>query len=148
MKRLVVDASVVLKWYLPDEAYGENALSLLHRYIADDVGLIGPSLLEYEVVNGLVIARRRGRIEEGKILAAIEGFLDLGIPFVDLSTLYGTVVHYCNVYHCSTYGASYLALAEREGVMLITADERLFNAVKKDLAWVKWLGDSDGSAVS
>jgi len=139
---------VVLKWYLPAEAYGEIALTLLHRYIADDVGLIGPSLLEYEIVNGLVIARKRGRIEEEKILAAIEGFSDLGIPLLDLSTLYGTVVHYCNVYHCSAYDASYLALAEREGVMLITADERLYNVVKKDLGWVKWLGDSDGSAVS
>jgi predicted nucleic acid-binding protein len=87
LNRLVVDASVVLKWYLPTEAYGEIALALLHRYIRDDVGLIGPSLLEYEVVNGLVIARRRGRIEEEKVLAAIEGFFDLGIPLLDLSTL-------------------------------------------------------------
>ena len=148
MKRLVVDASVVLKWYLPDEAYGENALSLLHRYIADDVGLIGPSLLEYEVVNGLVIARRRGRIEEEQIITAIEGFMDLRIPLSDLSQLYRTVVHYCTVYQCSAYDASYLALAEKERVFLITADERLYNAVKKDFDWVKWLGDPVGLAVS
>jgi len=36
---------------------------------------------------------------------------------------------------------SYLALAEAEGIPLITADEGLYNTVKKDLKWVKWTGE-------
>lgn len=32
------------------------------------------------------------------------------------------------------------ALAEAEQIPFITADEIMYNAVKKDLKWVKWLG--------
>ena len=41
----------------------------------------------------------------------------------------------------SAYDAAYLALADRQGESLITADERLYNAVHPKLKWVLWLGD-------
>ncbi|MDH7514162.1 MAG: type II toxin-antitoxin system prevent-host-death family antitoxin [Clostridiales bacterium] len=41
----------------------------------------------------------------------------------------------------SAYDASYLALAEEESAIFITADRTLFGNVKEELAWVKWLGD-------
>jgi predicted nucleic acid-binding protein len=50
------------------------------------------------------------------------------------------VLHYCRLYGRSVYDSSYLALAEQEGVDLITADERLLNSVQKDLPWVRWIG--------
>ncbi|MBI5969499.1 MAG: type II toxin-antitoxin system VapC family toxin [Deltaproteobacteria bacterium] len=141
MKRAVIDASVVLKWYLPDEKYGGKALALLTRYISEDLEIAAPSLLEFEVINALVIAQRRGRIREEKIIAAIEGFINLGISLTDLSDLYSKIIHYCKAYNRSAYDASYLAVADREAITLITADEGLYNSVKKDLSWVKWLGD-------
>lgn len=141
MKRAVIDASIVLQWYLPDEEYGERALGLLNRYISDDLEIIAPSLLEYEVLNGLVIAGRRGRIKEEKIISAIEGFLHLGITLVNLSELYFKVGHYCKTYNRSAYDAAYLALAEVEETPLVTANEGLYHSVKKNLSWVKWLGD-------
>ena len=140
MKRAVIDASIVLEWYLPDEEFGERALGLLNRYISDDLVFMAPSLLEYEVLNGLVIAGRRGRIQEEKINSAIEGFLHLGITLVNLSELYFKVGHYCKTYNGSAYDAAYLALANGEGIPLITADEGMYNSVKKNLSWVKWLG--------
>jgi predicted nucleic acid-binding protein len=39
------------------------------------------------------------------------------------------------------YDASYLAIADVEGITMITSDEGLYNTIKKDLKWVKWLGD-------
>jgi len=142
LKRLVIDASVVLKWYLTDEEYGEKALNLLSKYISNELDFLAPSLLEYEVVNGLIIAQKRGRIKEEKILLAIDGFMDLNIKLKDLSQLYPRVLYYCKVYNRSVYDASYLAVAEREGIAMITGDKRLYNAVKKDLKWVKWLGNT------
>ena len=141
MKRLVIDASVVLKWYLTDEEYGEKALNLLTKYISNELDFLAPSLLEYEVVNGLIIAQKRGRIKEEKILLAIDGFMDLNIKLKDLSQLYPRVLYYCKIYNRSVYDASYLATAESEGIAMITGDKRLYNAVKEDLKWVKWLGD-------
>ena len=141
MKRVVIDASVVLKWYLPDEAHGEKALSFLNGYMANTLIIVGPSLLEYEVINGLIIAHRRGRFNKEKVISAVEGFLNLGITLVNLSEFYHGAITYCNDYNCSVYDASYLALAREKGVDLITADERLYNNVKKDLDWVKLLDD-------
>lgn len=141
MKHVVIDASVVLKWYLPDEAHGEKALNFLNEYIANTLNIMGPSLLEYEVTNGLIIAYRRGRFKKEKIVSAVEGFLNLGITLVSLSELYHGTIAYCKDYNCSVYDASYLALAGEKGVDLTTADERLYNNVKKDLDWVKLLDD-------
>jgi len=141
LKRLVIDASVVLKWYLTDEEYGEKALNLLTKYISNELDFLAPSLLEYEVVNGLIIAQKRGRIKEEKILLAIDGFMDLKIKLKDLSQLYPRALYYCKIYNRSVYDASYLAIAESEGIAMITGDKRLYNAVKEELKWVKWLGD-------
>ena len=141
MKRAVLDASVILKWYLADEELGEKALSLLYGFVANEVEILSPSLLEYEVLNGLIMAQKKGRIKEERIVAAIEGFMDLEVDMKDLTDFYRRVLHYSRAYNRSAYDASYLALAEVEGISLITADEGLYNAVKKDLKWVKWLGD-------
>ena len=141
MKRAVLDASIVLKWYLFDETYGQRALDLLHMFITKELAILSPSLLEYEVINGLIIAQKRGRIKEEKILTAIEGFFDLQIDLKDLSHFYQRSLKYCRVYNRSLYDASYLALAGTEGISLITADEGLYHAVKKDLKWVKWIGE-------
>lgn len=141
MKQVVLDASVILKWYLADEEYGQKALSLLYRYISNELEILAPSLLEYEVVNGLYIAQKRGRIKEEKLLSAIEGFIHLEIKLKGLSHFYSRVVHYSKVYHRSVYDASYLAIADVEGITMITSDEGLYNTIKKDLKWVKWLGD-------
>jgi predicted nucleic acid-binding protein len=142
MKSAVLDASVILKWYLMDETYGQNALELLHKFITKELNILSPSLLEYEVINGLTIAQKRGRIEEEKILTAIEGFFDLEIELKDLSHFYPKALHYCKAYHRSIYDASYLALAEIEGISLITADEGLYRGVKSHLTWVKWIGEA------
>lgn len=141
MKRAVIDASVVLKWYLADEQHGEKALGLLNKYISNELHILAPSLLEYEVINALVIARKRGRIEEETLLSAIDGFLGLGIELKNLSMFSTRVLHFCKVYNRSAYDASYLALAEEDGIPLITSDRVMYNAVQTDLQWVKYLGD-------
>jgi predicted nucleic acid-binding protein len=140
--RVVLDASVIFKWYLLDEEHGEKALEFLNRFVSDDLEIIAPALLEYEVINGLVAARKRGRLQEDLIVSAVEGFMNLGLRMVGLSGLYSRVIHFCKAYNRSAYDASYLALAESEKISFITADETLYNSVKKDLNWVKWLGDN------
>jgi predicted nucleic acid-binding protein len=140
LKRLVIDASVALKWFLLDEKYGDRALDLLERFVRGELDLAAPSLLVYEVINGLVIAQRKGRIAEEKVLSSISGFLNLGITFVDVAGLEARVLHFCRVYDRSAYDASYLAVAEQDSLALVTGDERLYNSTKGKAAWVKWIG--------
>lgn len=141
MKRVVIDASVVLKWYLPDEELEEIAMGLLRDSLAGRTELVAPTLLEYEVVNSLAIAGRRGRIGELVLRQSVAGFVDLQIPLLSLAGLHGQVVGYCERFRCTAYDASYLALAASEGLPCITADDALVNQVKKHLPWVKRLRD-------
>ena len=141
MKRAVIDASVVLKWYLVDEEYSGKAIGLLDKYLSNEIEILAPSLLEYELINGLIIAQKRGRVEEEKILEAVNGFISLEIRLKNLSLFYPKVLEYSRVYNRSVYDASYLALADEEGIILITADGELYDVLKKDLKWVRWLGD-------
>ncbi len=54
----VVDASVVVKWFVGDgEAGVDAAAELLNRHIDGGVRLVGPSLLSHEVLN---VLRRTG----------------------------------------------------------------------------------------
>lgn len=141
MKRIVIDASVVLKWFLADEDYSKLALELLDKYVSFELEIVAPLLLEYEVLNGLQIARKRGRIEHAKMNMAVEGFLSLEIEKKDISSFYPRILDFSETYNLSAYDASYLAIADEEGIELVTADKNLFNKTKTNLKWIKWLGD-------
>jgi predicted nucleic acid-binding protein len=141
LNRTVLDASVVLKWYLVDEEYGQNALNLLDKYMSSGWEFLAPSLLEFEVVNGLTLAQKRGRLKEEVLGGAMEGFVQLDLKLVNLSHFYPKVFHYCKLYGCSAHDASYLGLADAEGIALITGDKKLYDMVKKNIRWIKWIGD-------
>jgi predicted nucleic acid-binding protein len=121
-----------------DEEYSQKAINLLKKYVSNELDILAPSLLEYEVINGLLVAKKRGGIQEEKILSAIDGFISLKIKLKNLSLFYPKVLYYYKIYNRSVYDASYLAMADEESISLVTADERLYNMVRKDL---KWLGD-------
>lgn len=137
MKTIVIDASIVLKWYLDDEIHGNEALMLLHSFVANEINLVAPALLEYEVINGLIIAQRRGRIPEPTLAEAILAFQALDIKMEDISALGLRLLFYSKKYDRSAYDAAYLAIAEQVKAEFITADKALYNAVSKDLSWVK-----------
>jgi predicted nucleic acid-binding protein len=140
LKTIAIDASVVLKWYLDDETHGDAALSLLNRFVANEVDLVAPALLEYEVISGLIIAQRRGRIPESTLIDAISAFQSLGIKLEGISGFGSRILFYAKKYARSAYDAAYLAVAEHVKGDFVTADKALHNATRKDLSWVKLLG--------
>ena len=141
MKHIIIDASVALKWYLVDEENHHTAMHFLTEYIAGNLELIGPSLLEYEVINGLLIAGRRGRIPEKDILNAIDGFIGLDISLHSIASYYEKALVLCRNYGISIYDASYLALAEETSAPAITADMNLYKKVRKRVQSLQWIGD-------
>ena len=63
-RKLVLDASVIAKWY-NKEMYSENAQMILKEYISGRVELLEPTLVLYEVGNA-VIKNRQLTVEDCK----------------------------------------------------------------------------------
>lgn len=148
MKAWVIDASVVLKWYFPDEEGAEQALSLLRDHVEEKVELQAPSLIDYEVLNGVLVALRKGRLQGEQMIHIVENFQKVAVHREEVGELFPRILSLSESYGRSAYDASYLALAEARGAGLITADRRLYNTVSKELPWVLWIEDYGSSVAS
>ena len=136
MKNLVVDTCVVVKWFLP-EVDSDRALMLRESFQAGAINLLAPDLLLIEFANVLWKQRQALDLEEaGRILVELRTW-DLDLIASD--KLLDDALRLAYEYQRTVYDALYLALAQQEGCDLITADERLYNAVKNRLPWVKGL---------
>ncbi len=136
--RLVVDASVAVKWVLPEQ-HGAAALRLATAAFR----LAAPELLWVEVASALRKRLRRGdlslaafRDSLGDMEAwnvAPEAIRPLLRPAADLAL---------HLDH-GVYDCLYLALAERERCQLVTADCRLHDKVDRSpfASLTLWIAD-------
>lgn len=129
----------VLKWYLDDETEGDAALLLLKKYVAEEIDLIAPSLLEYEVISGLVIAQRRRRIPQTEVIGAIAAFQELDIRLERIGGICPNILSYPETYRRSVNDEAYCEVTEWAKADFVTADKTLYNAVHKDLPWIRLL---------
>lgn len=121
--RLVVDASVVIKWFV-EEGDSADALMLrtLHR-------LLAPDLLMAEIGNALSTKVRLGDMDADKAERAAEALLSAGIDFMPMAELLLPSLRIAAHLQHPAYVCFYLALAQTEGCPLVTADQRLLRAV-------------------
>jgi predicted nucleic acid-binding protein len=142
-RRYVIDASVLLMRVFEDEEGHELARALLRDYSRGMVELMAPTLLIYEVTNGVLQTlegRRPGRglspEKAEELLVLLEGYR---IPLLPVPPR--RMLQLAWAYRRTAYDAAYLALAEQERVPLITGDIRLYRAVRDRVDWVRWIGD-------
>lgn len=137
MSRWVVDASVAVKWYLP-EIHDEAA----RRLLSADHTLLVPDLLFSEVGNILWKRVRGSQMtqEEAQAVLLSLGSLSLAVhPSWPLALL--ALETACQTQR-TVYDSLYLALAIRAGAVLVTADEKFYNAILStplaaSIAWVE-----------
>lgn len=123
MNPLVVDASVVVKWFLP-EALTEAALRVAGR----DYEFVAPDLLGAEVISALWKRQRRGELDGAEAAAIVEDFRRIAIVTLPLTPLLPSAFAIAAAAGHSPYDCLYLALAEREDCRLVTADRRFYDA--------------------
>ena len=140
-KRLVIDASVALKWRLRDEEVTSQADALLEDFLAGKLELLTPTLFNYEIANALRVAVTRQRLSEQEAAAALADFAQYTIVRYDFMSIASLTFRLSGQYQRSAYDSAYVALAQAQSVWFFTGDKRLFNAVGHVLSWVKWLGD-------
>lgn len=120
---VVPDASVVVKWYIPERDH-EQARDLRDDYLDGGNYLVAPDLLPYEVVNAL---RYSGYYEGNRLVAAAESIATYGI---DLRPFSGPeVANVAEDLDVTVYDASYVSLAEAVDGRAFTADDVLLSAV-------------------
>lgn len=125
--RMVLDASTALTFVLDDE-YDESAafmLSTLKRVTA-----VVPVIWRYEVLNGLLNARKRKRIDDAGVAKGIELLERLYIEVDRDPPGMAETYEIANRFSLSSYDATYIALAQREGISLCTNDADMIRACK------------------
>jgi predicted nucleic acid-binding protein len=138
--RVVVDASVAMKWFVPEELSTES-----RQLLATGYELLAPDLIWAELGNVLWKKHRRRELDERTATRLLRDFSRVPIEFhasehwaegaLELAIRYGVTV----------YDGLYLALAAGNACRLVTADQRLHRACQggplaQVLSWVRDIG--------
>lgn len=135
-----VDASIVVRFTLnPDDTAIKR---LWNSWSTQGVRLVAPTLLFYEVTNGLYRQQKGGVLSPKFVLEALDVALAMPVELVGDGDLHRRACLLAGTYRLpAAYDAHYLALAERLGVELWTADARLVNTLQPfGVDWVKLAG--------
>lgn len=142
MEAVVVDASLAAMWSVP-EPLTEAALARASEWAGRGTRLLAPCLLVAEVTNAVYKRVFRGEMDLDTAEAALSVVLAFPIDLREEPNLATRAMSLAHEHRRpNTYDCHYLALAERHQCELWTGDQRLYNAVKSKLAWVKWIGEN------
>ena len=122
--RLVIDASVAIKWFLSEELQRE-ALALLEQ----DHHFIAPDLLMAEVGNILWKRIRRGEMEPMEAAQVLKGLRELDLEVHAIADLVEAALEIGNQSDTTVYDGIYMALAVQTDSILLTADRNFHRKV-------------------
>ena len=137
MKSLIVDASVAVKWLVP-ELHAVDSLRLLDR----DIVLLAPDIILAEVGNVLWKKWRRDEIESASVPEMIADFRKIPLRLWKTEHLVFDAWNIAQSYLRSYYDSLYVALAIKNDCRMVTADLKLYNALKatsfkKYILWIE-----------
>ncbi len=133
-EKVVVDASIVAKWFLEEE-YSGQALKLRDDYIGGSFQIVVPSLLEYEVLNALRYSGVYSPEELRSIGLALNKY---GFETRELGgELKAKTIALAIEHNITIYDASYIALAKTLNAKLYTADNELVEKFPKTAVHIK-----------
>jgi len=137
---VVVDASVAIKWVVPEED-SVQALQLRSRWLDNRETLIAPGLFAAEVTNVLYQKVRRGSLN----IALAQDAADTLLPAIaladDTSSSRRALEMSASLGVGATYDCMYLTLAESEDCEFWTADRRFVRMAQSSFPRVRWLGE-------
>jgi predicted nucleic acid-binding protein len=133
--RYVLDASAALCWVLP-RPFSAKALRLRDDHRAKIHQLIAPAHFPHEIASGLTKAERQKLIPVGDARKLVEDVLRAAPVLHATGPLFYRAVDISSQSRSGYYDCLYVALAEREGCELLTADERLRNSLGQQFPFV------------
>ncbi|MGH2345011.1 MAG: type II toxin-antitoxin system VapC family toxin [Chloroflexota bacterium] len=140
---VVVDSCVAVKWVI-EQSYSSEALDRLNTWQSQGIRILVPPIFPSEVGNTLLkyvrgdsTMRPEDRLALHEAMALFE--VVIGIVNIDHdASLVGRAMELCVQWHRpSVYDATFVALAERQGCDLWTADSKFFRAVQSHVSLLK-----------
>lgn len=137
MSRRVIDASIVAKWFVPED-HSEVALGLLDG----NDELVAPDLLHAEFGNILWKKQRRGELHVEQATKAFAWLRAIPIHLHPAKSIWDLAFEIADEFGRSFYDSLYLALTVSQDCDLVTADRRLYNslqgtALQARVTWVE-----------
>lgn len=131
-----MDCSVTASSFLPDE---NSVLSeKLYSKLEKGLSIWVPAIWWYELNNVLIVAVRRKRINDAKMLEIIDLFQSMPISIDDNFT-FNTLKNINNIslsHNLSVYDAAYIELAKRKNAGIATLDDKILIAAKKEKIFI------------
>ena len=138
----VVDASVVVDLVAPDVGGDAPARVLFGKWALDGTEPAAPGLLWLETSDALLTGIRRGRWSGADADAAQARLERIPLQRSDVASDLARAFELARRYdNWPVYDMVYVALAERLGTELVTADQRLRDRLAH-LGWVRAIGDA------
>lgn len=123
MTRLVLDASVIVKWGLPDpqqERHVAQALRLLHQYEHGEVTLSEPPHWLLEVASVLV------RLNPSRAAVQVQTLRNLSLEADHSAATLEQAIQLADSLQHHLFDTLYHAVALQQDAVLVTADDRYF----------------------
>jgi predicted nucleic acid-binding protein len=141
VRNFVVDASVGAKWATPDiiEPLADQAYRFLVAHAKGTIHVIVPDLFWLEIGTFLWKAAKRGVITSALAGRALDAMLVRDFPTLPSRAFLQAAFKIASSFDRTIYDSTYVAMAVATGRDLITADERLVNALGSRFP-VRWLG--------
>jgi predicted nucleic acid-binding protein len=138
-KRYVLDTSVITKWYYKkDEEDLSNASIIYDILESKNYIFFAPDLLIYELLN---IYRIKLELDDLRINKIISELYDLIVILGINKNTFSKAFLTAGKLNISFYDSIYLSLSEDLDALLITADKKLYEAVKDKNRKVIMLSD-------
>ena len=140
-RTLVLDTSVIAKWFLPEPLSAE-ADSVLEDMRLGKSHLASPDLIVYEFANILWQRQIKNEISSRQAAAIMSDFERLPIELVPGDVLGSEALKIAGKTGCTAYDGAFMALASGLDCTLVTADQRFVRlmAGTKFAKQVVWLG--------
>jgi predicted nucleic acid-binding protein len=137
----VIDASVLIKFYVP-EILSDRAERLLAKAGNMDIDLLVPDLIYPEAGNTLWKKQRMKELTRSEVEEITDAILSLPLKIEASKSLLPLAVELATTYGITVYDALYISLTKVYETTLITADRKLAEGLDKtDLRdSVTWLG--------
>ncbi|MEM2123163.1 MAG: type II toxin-antitoxin system VapC family toxin [Candidatus Bathyarchaeia archaeon] len=124
--RVIIDASVAVKWIIPGEPWEEQARILEERIAGMEVEAYAPTLLTYEVASVVWRAVAGGILKFDYAVEALEALGDLGLNLRGIDwTSTVEMLRVAEETGLTIYDSAYIYLSEKLDARLVTADREL-----------------------